>query len=87
MDEKVINHYQKFNRLSDEDKTDLLLTCGEYVASQYTDEHRLDIYLLGMEYVEVAYSRYKDKVDYILMLTYRDLDTNCEFISIGDLWK
>lgn len=52
----------------------------------------MDLYLLNNEYVELAYVLRMNcglpaKLDYVLMLSYEELDVEADYINIEGIWK
>jgi hypothetical protein len=61
---------EDFNRLSIQKKTQKLYTEGIFVVAIRYYTHKVNLYLLGDEYVEVFYNHKQDRIDKIDFLNH-----------------
>lgn len=62
---------EDFNRLSIQKKTQKLYTEGTFVVAIRYYTHKVNLYLLENEYVEVFYNHKQDRIDKIDFLNHR----------------
>ncbi|MDO6438812.1 hypothetical protein Q4534_15415 [Cyclobacterium sp. 1_MG-2023] len=61
---------EDFNRLSIQKKTQKLYTEGTFVVAIRYYTHKVNLYLLGNEYIEVFYNHKQDRIDKIDFLNH-----------------
>lgn len=61
---------EDFNRLSIQKKTQKLYTEGTFVVAIRYYTHKINLYLLGNEYIEVFYNHKQDRIDKIDFLNH-----------------